>query len=188
VQLPTYSFFSVGTSVSVPDRGSAYLGGVNRASTGSSEFGIPLRPFGNRSYGSQRSASNMSVSAFIHDFDALEESLLGQSASGFALQPRGRTAAPSRLEPRPGFAPQPASSVSDLRRELAREQLTRDEEAASFFERGRAAEEAGKANVAKIYYQMAARRASGGLKDQIAARLESLRQASQPPKLAQGSR
>ena len=61
VQLPTYSFFSVGTSVSVPDRGSAYLGGVNRASTGSSEFGIPLRPFGNRSYGSQRSASSPST-------------------------------------------------------------------------------------------------------------------------------
>ena len=34
VQLPTYSFFSVGTTVSVPDRGSVYMGGVNRSAMG----------------------------------------------------------------------------------------------------------------------------------------------------------
>ena len=45
VQLPTYSFFSVNTTVTVPDRGSADLGGVNRVAEGRNEFGTPLLPF-----------------------------------------------------------------------------------------------------------------------------------------------
>src|SRR5207244_3656119 len=45
VQLPTFTFFSVGTTVSVPDQGAAFLGGVNRASQGRNEFGIPGMAF-----------------------------------------------------------------------------------------------------------------------------------------------
>lgn len=187
VQLPTYSYFSVGTTVSVPDRGSTYLGGVNRASSGMNEFGVPLMPFRNRSIGSERSASNMRVSAYIHDFEAMEEAILRQ-AVGATLQPRWPVAAQSRWETQPGDAWQPvsvASSVAEIQRERARERLSREEEAADFFARGRAAEEAGKPKVAKIYYQMAARRASGDMKQRIAARLEAISPAKQGPKLAQ---
>ncbi len=187
VQLPTYSFFGVGTSVSVPDRGSAYLGGVTRASSGVSEFGVPLTPFRNRSFGSERSVANMSVSVYIHDFEAMEETILRQAA-GATLQPRWPVAADVvRWDSRPDGAPSPAGSVADIRRHRAQEQLAREEEAVSFFERGRTAEEAGKANVAKIYYQMAARRASGALKQQITARLAAVSPAKQAPKLAQGA-
>ena len=50
----------------------------------------------------------------------------------------------------------------------------RNSEAYKFFEKGLAAEEAGKANVAKIYYNMAARRAPDELKDAVQAKLDAL--------------
>ena len=188
VQLPTYSVFGVGTSVSVPDGGATYLGGVNRASTGMNEFGTPLTPLRNRSFGMERSASNMSVHVTIHDFEAMEEALLGQAPSSVAgSQPRSSGTAQHRLIPRPWAAGRAVASVAEAQAERAREQLSPTEEAMSFFERGRAAEEAGKANVAKIYYQMAARRATGGLKDQAVARLDAINKAKQPPRLAQGT-
>jgi len=59
------------------------------------------------------------------------------------------------------------------------------EEAAKFFERGQRAEAAGKSGVAKIYYQMAARRATGDLREQVAAKLEAIGRAKTASKIAQ---
>jgi general secretion pathway protein D len=42
VQLPTFSFVTVVTTVSVPDGGTVLLGGVKRLSEGRSEFGVPM--------------------------------------------------------------------------------------------------------------------------------------------------
>jgi general secretion pathway protein D len=42
VQLPSFSFVSVVTTVSVPDGGTVLLGGIKRLSEGRSEFGVPL--------------------------------------------------------------------------------------------------------------------------------------------------
>jgi hypothetical protein len=175
VQLPTFSFFGTSTTVSVPDRGSVYLGGIDRASTGLNEFGTPLlpfRPFKNRSFGMERSAASTRVSVYVHDFQAMDELLLSQPTSRFphGLQPGGSgfAAGAGRVE---AGEPSPAVSVAELRAEHAREEDCRAEEAVAFFERGKKAESEGKANVARIYYQMAARRASDELKPQIAARL-----------------
>lgn len=92
VQLPTFSFFSVGTTVSVPDRGSAYLGGIKRAATGRNEFGVPMlpfRPFKNTGIGREVSASSVHVTATIHDFEAMDEFLLSQpTAFSRSLQSR----------------------------------------------------------------------------------------------------
>ena len=66
-------------------------------------------------------------------------------------------------------------SVADVRRQndLARSKQTSD--AVRFLEKGQEAEAAGKASVAKIFYQMAARRAKGtDLYDQVATRLDAL--------------
>ena len=194
VQLPTFSQFSTATTVSVPDRGSVLLGGVDRAATGRNEFGTPLAPlpgFGNRSIGSNRSAASTRVSVFIHDFEAMDEYLLSQPTGtrslhtttprqyvdiGRGLRPRdrqGRTiwdAPPAEDRLAAGAAR--AVAEEQARREAVR--LGRDKEAVEFFERGQEAEEAGKANVAKIYYQMAARRAAGPLKTEAVARLEAI--------------
>ncbi len=42
VQLPTYSYITVTTTVSVPDGGTVLLGGIKRLSEGRNEFGVPM--------------------------------------------------------------------------------------------------------------------------------------------------
>jgi general secretion pathway protein D len=42
VQLPTFSFITVTTTVSVPDGGTVLLGGTKRLNEGRSEFGVPM--------------------------------------------------------------------------------------------------------------------------------------------------
>jgi len=66
-------------------------------------------------------------------------------------------------------------SVAEIRRQQASTQQQSDSEIAQWIERARGAETSGKKNVAKIYYQMAARRAEGEQKQQL---LEKLRQLS----------
>lgn len=80
VQLPTYSHFGTSTTVKVPDRGSMSMGGIKSSSSGESSKGVPGLPFKNRSFGSSSGASNVSTSVYVHDFDAMEEELLGTSA------------------------------------------------------------------------------------------------------------
>ena len=76
-------------------------------------------------------------------------------------------------------------SLAELRAKHQREQQARSIEAEKWFERGQGAEAAGKPNVARVYYQMAARRATGPLKAQIAARLDAMDGSSKPSELAQ---
>jgi hypothetical protein len=197
VQLPTFSSFSVGTTVSVPDRGSAYLGGVSRSADGRSTFGVPglpMRPFRNSAIGSTRSASHASVNVWIHDFEAMDRYLLGQPSSGGdgvavsgdragfrstmpATRPeveRRQWASRPALPAESPAAESPIGSVAEERRRRAAQQSARAAEALRFFERGEAAESDGKAAVAKIYYQMAARRADGELRERLAARIEAI--------------
>ena len=209
VQLPTYSFFSVGTTVSVPDRGSVYMGGVNRSAMGRNEFGVPMlpfRPFKNAAIGREVSASGMRVTATIHDFEAMDEYLLNQpttfgsrqlsasqnrrnglAALAHTLQPRdpGRGSSWQVASPR-SSAESPRMSLADAQARRERQQTARSSEAADFFERGLRAEATGKTSVAKIYYQMAARRADGALQSQIAARLAAISGAESGGQIARG--
>lgn len=204
VQLPTFAFSNVSTTVMVPDRGSAFLGGINRASSGRNEFGTPMldklpftgRAFKNTGIGQDRSGSSFHVTAYIHDFDAMEEALLGGQYSSFsstsssplrrlndppvaiaarAIQPRAGDLAGNWL-PKSSEKEEPVPEVEVAQEQARRAALlqTRAAEAQDLFDRGEQAEAAGKANVAKLYYQMAAKRSSGELKQQALARLETL--------------
>ena len=180
VQLPTFSYFGISTSVLVPDRGSAYLGGVGRARSSSSQFGAPLLPFGSRSSSHTTGASSTRVSVWIHDLNAMDEALLNQptgyNAYRNGLAPRAADGWQPRLvQSQDSSAGQSLPSLEEIQQQRVAAQQARAGEAVVFFERARKAEEAGKANVAKIYYQMVARRASGELKDQAMARLEAIR-------------
>jgi hypothetical protein len=181
VQLPTFSMFGVDTTVSVPDGGSAYLGGVDRASSGGNQFGGPMAPFGNRSIGSQQSASSMRVSAYIHDFQAMDEQLLNQpTAFNRGLTPPqtqvaraiGQRVNSAQAAP----AGQPAADVAGLRAQRLQEEQARSQESAGLLDRGQAAEAAGKLSVARLYYQMAYRKAEGDAKVQALGRLQALSQ------------
>ncbi len=171
VQLPTFSSFSVSTSVLVPDRGSAYLGGVGRASDGFNSFGPPLA-MPQRGWGRSVSASGVSVNAFIHDLTAMDADLLSQ-ARGAPLKPQSPLA--QAVANRARVQPEAALSVSALRARHAESQTNQQQaEALQWFAKAQAAEADGKSAVAKIYYGMAARRATGELAQQVARKQAEL--------------
>ena len=75
---------------------------------------------------------------------------------------------------RSSSAGRPAPSVAEARRLHAAEQAAENEAALKYVELARNAEAAGKPNVAKVYYQNAARGASGALREEILSRIQGL--------------
>jgi type II secretory pathway component GspD/PulD (secretin) len=100
VQLPTFSTFSVNTSVLAPDRGGTYVGGVSRSFDGSVRRGAPGlgkvpgagRTFGSRGISTGRSTGGVSVHATIVDLKALEPSVenIGPAQVGSSLSQGAR--------------------------------------------------------------------------------------------------
>ena len=178
VQLPSFSFFTVDTTVSVPDRGMASLGGIGRSSSGSTAFGPALGP-ANRGFGSSLSTSNVTMRATIHDFDALDRATLARASRRGGSRP-ARTAWDDRTTRRYGAQAGssenvPVGSVADARRRHAAESAAQEAETQSNLEHARRAAADGKAGVAKIFYKMALRHASGKLKSQIDRELAALK-------------
>ncbi len=83
VQLPTFSFVTVTTTVSVPDGGTVLLGGIKRLSEGRSEYGVPIldkipyinRLFKNTGIGRDTSSLMMMVTPRIIIQEEEEEKL-----------------------------------------------------------------------------------------------------------------
>ena len=206
VQLPTFSFFNTNTTVSVPDRGSVYLGGVNRAQSGLNEARWPLLPFApfrNRGLSTGASAAGASASVYIHDFQAMDPYLRGQAASGPALASGDGVAGAKRSVPQRSallglhsVQPQPPATASRplvlSPAELARQQplapVDPQQEAENLFALGTEAQSQGNLGAAKVFYEMAARRATGELRTQILARLEVVSPSRQVPRVARPPR
>jgi hypothetical protein len=176
VQLPTFHYFSVNTTVLVPDRGATYLGGVNYSSAGRTSRGIPGlgRPFTNTAMGRSTVGGGMWVSAYIHDFEAMDAALLGQGDS-FAGQTvrRPTTTAVAATKPDPSFA----QSIAAIRAGAASEAQANQLEAEANLKRGHEKLKEGKPGVAKIYFQMAERGGTGKVKDDALAALKSMDQS-----------
>lgn len=175
VQLPSYSVFGVSTSVSVPDRGSISLGGVGQSSSGSTAFGPALGP-GNRAFGRSTSASSATLHATIHDSDALDRATLARAARRPSLAASGgsRRLSPYSRHSVPGLAAAqstadrpPEGSLVDARRLHQAAAADKDREVLDELAHARRAAEQGRLGVAKVYYRVAARRASGPLKEAI---------------------
>jgi hypothetical protein len=184
VQLPTFRFFTVQTSVSVPDGGGTYLGGMKSARDSSLTRGFgPLR---NRGIGSDRGAAGMSVHATIIDLKEMDDAILAEAAAGkpgaAAFDPE---AARAELLSRhvgktyASVAKSPASapltgSVAAIRAQNAAAAEARVAEAAQYFAKAQTAETEGKPAVAKYYYQLVARRDRGPLQEQALARIVAI--------------
>jgi hypothetical protein len=174
VQLPTFSVFTVQTTVSVPDSGGALLGGINRGASGSTSRG--LGPLKNRALGSSRVASGVSVSASIIDQDEIDRAVLAAAAKrGQAVDPAAMKAADlsksiARSQQRMAL-PDSVAAIREQNRVAAEE---RGQELADYFAKARKAEADGNIAVAKVFYQMVARRDTGPLKQQSEARLAAL--------------
>lgn len=65
-------------------------------------------------------------------------------------------------------------SVAEIKSQQAAEVAAKQQELAGLMERAKGAEEAGKANVAKIYYRQALARATGDLREEIQSKLQTL--------------
>lgn len=199
IQLPTFHFFTVSTTVSVPDSGGAFLGGVRRAQYGMTSQGVPglnkvpglSRLFSNRGSGSSVSSSGASVTATIIDHAEMDALLLGEAAgrrpAGAALSETdvkaltlsshiGRSAE-SGL--RLGGGP-PLESVAAIRlrnEAAARAHLAEMQE---YWQRGQQAESIKRWGTARVCYDIIVRRGSGELRDRAAARLAQLRAPAGP--------
>lgn len=113
VQLPTFNFFTISTTVLVPDRGGAYLGGVNSGASASRTSGLP--GLANRAGASNFGASGLSVHVQVLDLAEMDRALLAE-----AKAKRESAAAEvwlSRLEQaRHSSAGRPTISVAEARR------------------------------------------------------------------------
>jgi hypothetical protein len=204
VQLPSFSFFTVRTTVSAPDSargyGRVYAGGVNYAADGSSEFGPPLAP-GNRAGGSRRAAHGVFVSAQIHDLSDPDSVLLSPEAREARLQRRAaaaaapavaaaggkRASAAERALREQAESPgEPIRSVAAIRQQHENATEAKQQEVLALVQQGEKAQAEGKPGVARVYYQMAARRladvpkAEGDLKSRVQSLLESLEPTKRP--------
>lgn len=149
VQQPVVGTTSINTTVSVPDRGTTYLGGVSSAQSGRTQYG-PFRS--GPSTGLTRQASSMSVNVYIHDLHAMDEAILNS--------------APTFSEPRrmvPGVA-----SRSPARELVAEKEVSAVEKAQMFEQLARKSEAAGKLSVAKLHWQMAAKYGSKPAEEKLA--------------------
>jgi hypothetical protein len=161
LQLPSQHIFATNSSILVPDQGTALLGGVNSASSGRSQFGgLP----GNTSRGFARQAGGVTVSAKIHDFDAWDDALQAEAA-----RRRKRGQSGSALATTPAGDSAPSASVAEIEQSKRAERPDPLREAEDFFARARQAQVDGKPRLARVYFQMAARRATGELKERALA-------------------
>lgn len=182
IQQPSLGVNTVRTTVVVPDRGQALLGGFNRAREGRQETGVPFfgklpffgRGFKNVGIGRDVSSSNFTVRPYIFNFDEMEEALLHQASAR-----RGGAAIAGMTSPSPfgGLArthdEQRLESVADIR-QRQKENKTEQEKLAGFYRRGLLAEKKGKPHIAKIYFRIVASQADGQLLEKASARLEKL--------------
>jgi len=183
VQLPTFNFFTVNTTVSVPDSGGSYLGGLMRGRDSSSTRGLaPVPLLANRGISSDRMAGGMSVHAWIHDFRKLDEALLASAAARrkehdpAAL--KGAALSDSLEKPAAGnpAAEAPLLSVADIRRQNELQDAAKQEEALAYFTKAEEYRTAGKLGLAKLNYQRAAARDGGKVKEAALVRIRQLEQ------------
>lgn len=209
VQLPTFNFFTVSTTVSAPDRGAIALGGVRSLREGSNTRGIPMlsklpglsRLGKNRGIGREASASMLTLHPTIIDREEMEAALMADAASRVTepammafheslreaarlsrgMAGRGMTASPP-LTAAASPAPPGRSTppgLAEIRRRNAVAKRAELDEAMQFFRRGEAALEEGKPGVAKIYFKIAGRQGDENLQRAVVARLRQIEQQSQ---------
>jgi len=195
--LPTPRSFTASTSVLVPDRGMAHLGSISRAREASTTRGIPGlaqlpvagRLFRNQAIGREVGHAGAAVTATIIDLRELDEQVLSsvrlpvlsaeeiQQVRQVDFLSRNIARQGVQLPTRTTRAETGAarrSSVAEIRRQNQQAAAQRQQEAEEYLQRARQLDAEGKIGVARIYYQMAARRTVGREQQSILDRLRTL--------------
>ncbi len=158
------------------------MGGVRRSYLDSTSRGIPgFGPLArNRAVGGDLAGGGVSVHTTVIDHEALDEAVLAAAArrrvERMLVEKKGAELSATLRRHRPGSSAESSGlmSVAEIRRQNAAQKAARQQQALQLFAQGEAAATQGKAGVARIYYQMAHRRASAELQQRIAARLAAL--------------
>jgi hypothetical protein len=133
----------------------------------------PIRPL--PAYGNGMPMTTMPMPQANHRIRAMREAIAKGNRPAVNRKAEAPVvAALPQLSSGPSSATRAAPSVAAARRLHEQEQSIGDGEAMIWFERGKTAEAGGKLKTAKIFYQMAARRANGALRARIEARLATV--------------
>jgi hypothetical protein len=172
VQLPTFSFFTIRTTVSVPDSGGMSLGGIHRGSDGNVTRG--LGPLAGRASGGTRGAAGATAHATIIDRREMDAAHLAAAAAERTAAADPAAAKADALSRHVESQGPLAGSVAAIKRENAAAAAQRSREAAEYLVKAQQAEAEGKPGVAKIYYRMVISRDGGVLKQQAQVRLAAM--------------
>ena len=206
VMLPTQRIFSTSGSVLVPDRGMTHLGSVRWAREGSTTRGVPGlaqlpgvgRLFRNQAYSREMGMSGAAVTVTIIDLHELDQQVLGQAQVRFPSPEEQKIARKAEFLTRnlakssvttpseKTLPPIRPAGVREIRRQNQIAASQREQEATESLSRARQLDRDGKTGVARIYYQMAARRSTGVQQQMILDRLRQInsQRAAQVPQQA----
>jgi len=163
VQQPAFQQFSTGTTVMVPDRGTALLGSVSRGADSRNRYGF-FQPGSSR--GSFRQHSSVSTKVWIHDLRAMDEMILNSAPSRANIRgPAGLTGsvrhAYSELFDRSAEQSRNRSVAGPNRSSSAKPgPLASSGKGAAYYRMGLRALKQNRASVAKIHFRMAAKHGS----------------------------
>jgi len=193
VQLPTFSSFSVSTTVSVPVSGRGYLGGVQRRRAGSVSHGLPWlsslpgasRLARSRALSLESSSAGATVTATVADLKKLDLAVLSEAAARRGTPRRDPSAADRKAVQLTRHVSNTTSaaaltlgpsvqSVAEIRRQNAVADSQRAAVMMTYWKRARAAEAAGRTGAARCGYQLVARRGKGKFREAALARLDAL--------------
>lgn len=172
LQQPIVQQFSAGTTVSVPDRGSAILGSFNSGATRSKQVG-PLRQ--GRSYGQAFQSSTSSVGVYIHDFEAMDRMLLNSAPLSSGTRGRLFQNSPAHWKQqllsqhaRTSGSKHDFGSAAPLPTPVSPSKEITQSKAERFFELGQTAEEKhATPNIAILHYRMAVKYGSTKAKTRL---------------------
>ena len=165
VQQPVIRNFSVGTVVSVPDRGRAHLGSVSRAGESRSSYG-PLRS--GTSIGLFRNHAGVSTHVWIHDLRAMDEQILRRKRRSARI-PAGRPLSRNAEHADRGLISRYRAHSTRSSAIRSRSVSGTEDPAAKFYRLGLRAEKRGKKSLARLHYRMAAKHGSGLAKRKLAS-------------------
>lgn len=171
VQLPTFSYFSVQTSVSIPDSGGPYRDLIRRSRFGQVRPHSPLNPLLRSSAAGADVASDHHAGA-PHGFSTDE---IGPAGN---LMVRGKGAAANRSAAEPTLSRRLAAARLDRRQG----DVEHEQAAGKAMANGRDAAARGRWGSARIFFETAARQSRGVVRDEALAELERL--ATRPDETA----
>ena len=169
VQLPTFHFFTVHTTVSAPDSGRGLAAALQRSRRRRPMQLQNIRglnnPLGQHHWLANRGHNELNKVAAADARQIASKDADLQKAD-FLSSHVARQIPAEKL-----------FGVAEIRRRNALSDQRKDADAEKYFAQGQEAQAKGSQGVARIYYRMAAKRATGKFKAQILARIESINSA-----------